>query len=314
MTTTDASCDLDEITRSDASSAELRARLERLVETEIAYISNPEFPKRAADDLPNAQALLGSLAASAADPVGLPEHLRRICTVGLLSPREESTLFCEMNYAKFRAARLRSRLPRQSLDADSVSKIEQLLATAATIRNHLIQANTRLVISIVRKFVTPRRSFDELLSDGLLVLMRAIDKFDYGRGYRFSTYAYRSIARDAYRTITADQVDDARFLQDCHQWLNQWPAAEANGVGRGQVAQNMRRKMDALLQVLDRRERFIIRSRYSLGRHRRARTFKFLGNKLGVSKERARQIERRAVKKLHDMASQSNLGELSLTQ
>ena len=60
----------------------------------------------------------------------------------------------------------------------------------------------RLVMSIVKKFVTPQQAFDELLSDGILTLMQAIEKFDFDRGFRFSTYAYRSIARNAYRCVT----------------------------------------------------------------------------------------------------------------
>ena len=59
----------------------------------------------------------------------------------------------------------------------------------------------RLVISIVKKFVGPQHSFDDMLSDGTMSLMHAVDKFDYDRGFRFSTYAYRAIARNAYRSI-----------------------------------------------------------------------------------------------------------------
>ena len=47
----------------------------------------------------------------------------------------------------------------------------------------------RLVISVVKKFVTPQHSFDEMLSDGIMTMLYAIDKFDYDRGFRFSTYA-----------------------------------------------------------------------------------------------------------------------------
>ena len=69
----------------------------------------------------------------------------------------------------------------------------------------------RLVIAIVKKFVTPKHSFDDLLSDGIVSLMQAVDKFDYSRGFRFSTYAYRAIARNAYRTITDQQKMESRF-------------------------------------------------------------------------------------------------------
>ena len=61
---------------------------------------------------------------------------------------------------------------------------------------------------------------------------------------------------------------------------------------------------------LDRRERFVIRSRYALGAHRKVRTFQFLADKLGVSKERVRQLEQRAVAKLRSFAAEQNVDEI----
>ena len=72
----------------------------------------------------------------------------------------------------------------------------------------------RLVMSIVKKFVTPQHSFDDMLSDGICTLMQAVEKFDYDRGFRFSTYAYRSIARNAYRSVTTARKEEARFTRD----------------------------------------------------------------------------------------------------
>ena len=68
-----------------------------------------------------------------------------------------------------------------------------------------------------------------------------------------------------------------------------------------------------LLGKLDRRERFVIRCRYALGSHRQQRTFQFLADKLGVSKERARQLERRALDKLKTMVACLDLDELTGT-
>ena len=68
---------------------------------------------------------------------------------------------------------------------------------------------------------------------------------------------------------------------------------------------NLSELMASLLDQLDRRERFIIRSRYELGAHRKVRTFQYLADKLGVSKERVRQLESRAVGKLQALAAES---------
>jgi RNA polymerase primary sigma factor len=68
--------------------------------------------------------------------------------------------------------------------------------------------------------------------------------------------------------------------------------------------------MTSLLDQLDRRERFIVRSRYALGAHHKVRTFQFLADKLGVSKERVRQLESRAVEKLQAFAAESKEDDL----
>ncbi len=63
------------------------------------------------------------------------------------------------------------------------TEIDFMLGQARAIRDHIIQANLRLVMSIVKKFVTPSQSFDELLSEGTVTLMQAVEKFDFDRGF-----------------------------------------------------------------------------------------------------------------------------------
>ena len=77
-----------------------------------------------------------------------------------------------------------------------------------------------------------------------------------------------------------------------------------------QVWSNLRELTASMLDQLDRREQFIVRSRYALGAHRKVRTFQFLADKLGVSKERVRQLEQRAVGKLRTMAAEFEIDEL----
>ena len=81
-------------------------------------------------------------------------------------------------------------------------------------------------------------------------------------------------------------------------------------MAQDRVWSNLRELTGTMLEKLDRRERFIIRSRYALGSHRKARSFKYLGDKLGISKERARQLEKRAVEKLKDLASEFEPDEI----
>ncbi len=218
-------------------------------------------------------------------------------------PRNEST-------EVLRRIVLRSRLDPANATEEHLLAIESRLGQAQAIRDHIIQANTRLVMSIVKKFVTSQQSFDEMLSDGIVTLMQAVEKFDFDRGFRFSTYAYRSIARNAYRTVTTARKEEARLTRDAEEWAFEQEDSQSASTMTDQVWSNLRELMTSMLDNLDRRERFIIRSRYALGAHRKARTFQYLADKLGVSKERVRQLEQRAVSKLQSMAAELEMDEL----
>jgi len=294
-----------QFTNRDAS---VRSRVETLLRTEIAFIPNPEFAGEVRRDL----AAESSFAArqSGGAPKDLPPHLRRLCESDLLTHEQESWLFREMNLLKYQANAIRCQLDPATADIQEVLAVETLLKRAEGIRDHIIQANMRLVMSIVKKFVTPQQAFDDMLSDGIFTLMQAVEKFDFDRGFRFSTYAYRSIARNAYRTVTTARQHEARFTRDAEQWAFEQEDDHSASSLSDQVWSNLRNLTTSMLDQLDRRERFIVRSRYALGAHRKVRTFQFLADKLGVSKERVRQLEQRAVAKLRNMAAEHDVDEL----
>jgi RNA polymerase primary sigma factor len=278
-----------------------------LLDEEIDFIANDEFRLRDAYDriVTRSQAKfdVSSRTAGVKIPKDLPAHLARLCETKLLNGEEERDLFRQMNYLKYRANVLRARLNPEKPNIASITEIEHCLKEASKVRDSIIKANMRLVISIVKKFVTPRHSFDDLLSDGIVSLMHAVDKFDYDKGFRFSTYAYRAIARNAYRTITDRQKEDSRFDSAVSEDLCNLPEGDRVSFLDEKVWTSQRNLLIQLLGQLDRRERFILRGRFALGSHRKVRTFQCLANKLGVSKERVRQLEQRAIAKLQALAT-----------
>ena len=286
---------------------ELRERTRRILRMEIDFLPNAEFEAEFATDTSMSAVVVSKGGNQASGEVDLPTHLKRMCDAELLGPEQERHLFREMNRLKYHAHTIRSRIDPDSVDPQTLDRVEALVAQARMIRDHLIQANMRLVISIVKKFVTPQQSFDELLSEGVVVLMKAVEKFDFDRGFRFSTYAYRSIVRQVYRTVTLSRKEEARFTREAEEWAFEDTAERASGTAADRALSNMQEHIAAMLGRLDRRERFIIRSRYALGSHRRVRTFQYLADKLGVSKERVRQLEARAVAKLRSFVA--DLGE-----
>jgi len=239
----------------------------------------------------------------------LPPHLARLCEAKLLTAEEEHVVFSRMNYLKFRANQLRQELSLDSPDCWTVRRIEALLKAADWYRDRMVKSNMRLVISIVKKFVNVQNSFDDLLSDGIVALLRAVDKFDVGLGFRFSTYATQVVRRNSYRRVMDKQKERQRVTLSVHE-----PGIDISDEHRSPSMseerwQELRGRLSTMLDRLDRREKLIIRARFSLGGHRRIQTLQRLADKLGVSKERVRQLEKRALDKLRDMAELSSLPE-----
>ncbi|MDZ4850531.1 MAG: sigma-70 family RNA polymerase sigma factor [Pirellulaceae bacterium] len=279
----------------------------------IEFIPNASFKASEVECLDIVLEEKTSLAKEVEELRSLPEHLSRLCQAGLLTPAEEQSLFRQMNELKFRASELRAGIDVNTPDPQAIDSIEKMMRSAQEIRDHIIQANIRLVISIVKKYVTPQQCFDEMLSEGIVTLMQSVEKFDFERGFRFSTYAYRAVSRTAYHCVVAAREHEARFVRDAEEWAFEQLDSQQPSTMTDQFWGGLRSLTAFMLKRLDRRERFIIRSRYALGSHRQVRTLQDLANRLGVSKERVRQLEARAVSKLQEMAGEVDLDELRLT-
>jgi RNA polymerase primary sigma factor len=117
------------------------------------------------------------------DAVGL--YLKEMGCVSLLALEEEVALAKAV--AQGREAK--RELQRANLTPEERGCLERRIEQARQARGHLIEANTRLVVSIAKKYVGHGVPFLDLIQEGNLGLMKTVDKFDHTRGYRFSTYA-----------------------------------------------------------------------------------------------------------------------------
>ncbi len=302
-------------TRDESSApAELRSRAQALMEKKVTYIANAQFQAAApADDRPMLQ--LATLACNKEQyqtktRAKLSSYLTRLCEAPLLSAQEERDLFRAMNYLRYRACVLQSQLGVLDPDSDVVTKLEKILEGANLIRDRIVQSNLRLVISIIRKYVTAQYSFDELLSDGIDTLMHTVDRFDFDRGFRFSTYAYRSITRTAYQQVADRRKELLRSTSRADELANILTEGKTFPSETESTSDEMRGLLAKLLLKLDRRERLIVCGRYVVERGQKAKTFQAMGDKLGISKERVRQIERNAVRKLRAFAIDMGMTDL----
>ncbi|MGL4514503.1 MAG: sigma-70 family RNA polymerase sigma factor [Lacipirellulaceae bacterium] len=291
----------------DGDATKLAKRVQELLATEMTFIANDEFVGRRESSDERSQLAIdvetGDYDGQNRRAAGLPSHLAGLCATPLLSADEERELFRRLNYCKYRANAVRSRLSRSRPDAEKVAEVEKYLARAERLRNHLIQANTRLVMSIARRFADPRNSFDDLLSHGLASLMHSVEKFDYDRGYRFSTYATCAVRRDLYRMVMGRKRDLQRFSTGASELLDGCAGSEA---AEDQLTESAYKQLGAtvreMMAKLDDRERTILAARFGLEGMGKRASYSRLGERLGISKERVRQLANRAIDKLRDMA------------
>jgi RNA polymerase primary sigma factor len=286
----------------------------RLQSQPIEWIDNPHFA------LDGSESILGERLLDFGDASGktkfskvpdLPPHLARLCETKLLKPTEEQDLFQRLNYLRYRAQNLLASLNPATATSWDVLRVLALLKAADWHRDCVVKANMRLVISIVKKFVNANNAFDDLLSDGIVALMRAVDKFDYDRGFRFSTYATQVVRRNAYRMVVQKQRERLKIVGSLQEnGLDISDEDRAPTIDEHKWHE-LRSRLALLMDNLDRREKLIIRARFSLGGHRTVQTLQRLADKLGVSKERVRQLEKRALDKLRGMADEMQFAELS---
>jgi RNA polymerase primary sigma factor len=342
----------------------------------IAYLPNPEDHVESLDDLyawllsegievldqPPSRKLAKP---REAPPPERPEHhepggvgdsvrlyLQEIGETDLLTMQEEVWLAKRMERGKIAAERLRT--GQYSPEEKAALEADKLDGEQA--RTHLIQANLRLVVSVAKKYVGRGLSFLDLIQEGNIGLMKATDKFDYTRGYKFSTYATwwirQAITRaisDQSRTIrlpvhvgetinrvrktghrlqqilerepTREEIARAMDISDDkvrqvldvsrHPVSLEAPVGQEGDAFLGDFIEDdsmpqplelasqqlLKSQISEALAKLTERERKIIVLRFGL-EDGRFRTLEEVGREFGITRERIRQIEAKALRKL----------------
>lgn len=293
-------------------SATLAQRARNTLSRETGFIANSSFDPLLDDDLgtegQRVRAVEQGVPISAViDGIGaIPGNLTQLCDTPILSREEESTLFRRMNFLKFRANVLRTSLNIKTPDAQALDKIDDILMRAERIRNHIIESNIRLVISIAKSFANKRNPLDDLLSEGITAMMRAVEKFDYDRGFRFSTYATRAIRCALYRHIQKGQKVHQRFATN-REGLDAAQSSHTETESTSPLDSSLHHTLSNMLLRLNTREQLIMRMRFGLENGEARKTFADIGEMLNVSKERVRQISERAMGKLRSMATEFGL-------
>ncbi len=292
-----------QVSRTAVHAALVQARARRVMAEIVEFIDNNQFQS------PGAEASICGKPPEipAGDrpmrmPSGLPAYLGELYRVRLLTKDEEQYYFRKMNFRKYQFLQLRASLDLAKPSARLVSRLERLLAEISDVKNLLIRSNLRLVVSIAKRYLKSNTGFFELVSDGNISLIRAVEKFDFSRGNKFSTYASWAILKNFTRSVPAEHQRLTRFQTGQDEVFIQ--SAEQRGAFFSDEHANrtQRAVIQELLGELDGREQKVISCRFGLGDSVEPETLEEVGTRLGVTKERVRQIEVRTLEKLRRIA------------
>ncbi len=284
------------------------------------------------------------------DTVGL--YLSQVGRVPLLTRDEE----VELSKRIERGRRMRAELAKGGCSESRRRKIEGLIEDGMAAREHLIMANSRLVISVAKKYVGRGVPLLDLIQEGHVGLMRAVKKFDYRRGHKFSTYATwwirqavtrlvadhgrtiripvhmgdrinrmlrsrhqltQDLGRDPGREELAEHLDitpdDVDYMlrvaqrplslekpteQDGDAVIGDFIEDEESPAPEEITVQDMlEERVHEMLEALPHREALVLRLRYGL-ENGKVHTLKEIGLKMGITRERVRQIEAQALRRL----------------
>ena len=280
-----------------------------IMELPLDYMDNPEFHRKSADkkiveaEMPEPE----TKTRRTKPPAGLPRYLASLYEVALLTREQEQYLFRKYNFLKYKANRLREQLDPSKARSADMDQIEELYDQAVAIKNRIVQSNLRLVVSIAKRHVGANEDFFQLVSDGNMSLIRAVEKFDYARGNKFSTYASWAIMKNFARTIPNEFKQRDRFRPTSEEVFLAKADQRTDRYALESEQERREQQVNRILERLDEREQQIIISRFGLDYSEEPQTLKEVGAKMGVTKERIRQIEARALNKLRIAARDFNI-------
>ena len=219
----------------------------------------------------------------------------------LLTAAEECVLFLQYNYARHRVSQVQLELGPNEPSEDQARELLRWYRSAADIREQIAETNLALVLAMAKRTRMSEVDFADLVSEGNMALLRSVDKFDCGRGFKFSTYACRAILKAFSRQGMKLSKYRQRFPTDFDPALEKSNHLETvrrtQEVDAADEVKQIVRSNDAELTAV---EQTVIHHRFGIDSDTEAPplTLEQVGQIIGVTKERVRQIQNKALEKI----------------
>ena len=288
-------------------------RAERMLQQPMDYIYNPEFddPSRESEILgpmPHEQEFFSKVKAMR-PPKDVEAHMAHLYERPLLSREQEAHLFRKMNFLKHLLNKRQKNIDPARARVQELMEVEQTQQQIREVRDLLIECNQRLVHNLATKHLQAGQNLDELKSDANVSLMRAVEKFDYGRGNKFSTYATWAIMKNFARSIPDENTRKSRYMTGHDDLFESKADSRGDEHEALAAADAAKARVNRLLEYLDPRTRDVIRMRTGLDGNQEM-TLEQIGQHFGITKERVRQINVRGMKQLRERALEEGGNDL----
>jgi len=268
---------------------------ERILAREWVFVDCPAFHEPGADE-----AILGGLS---------PDDVSERSIDGPLDVEREERLFRQYNYLKMLLAEAHEELTPSELVPERLEGLVRLHEMAVAVRNCLVVANLRLVVHLASRHLGGGRRLDDLVSDGTVSLMQAIERFDVSRGVRFSTYASWAIRKNFAKSIPREFHHRRNEMTGNQEMIDETGDSRVTTHPERDLREVLRSTVASLLLELGPREREVIVARFGLGREEE--TLEQIGQRFQVSRERVRQIQAQALRKLATLVEPELIEDLA---
>jgi RNA polymerase primary sigma factor len=280
----------------------MRERVNGLLEENYAYMDSPTFRhKRVEEELFTEDAERELPLTSWYQPTR--DDLAEIgygSPPQLMKPQEERLMFLRYNYCKKRLSALQKEIRTNGLTLASARAFLDWHRKFEHFREYLVRTNLALVLAMAKRTRLGEVDFAEVVSEGNMALLRAVEKFSADRGFKFSTYACRAILKAFSRTAMKASKHRTRFPVEFEPEMEKSDWADRR---RDQIEDDC---IDELKAIVDRNladlssiEQTVIRRRFNWQQNEpSAMTLEEVGKIIGVTKERVRQIQNKALAKI----------------